>query len=190
LIADHINDQQPSDDAMARLWDALDASLDPVDAPRLPAARPDRPGTHSCLRCGYHWTPRKPSPRMCPLCRSAYWDRPPMKAYARRPENTDWPAEQARMRDSAVTRKRYRHLAKVKALAREMGLDISDPRTGKIVQRAARKARVLAEPLVAEPVAVAVAMTPTQDVIDRVYRPPFRRTVPPPPGLDDLEDKR
>jgi predicted Zn-ribbon and HTH transcriptional regulator len=32
-----------------------------------------------CLRCGWTWTPRVESPRMCPnpKCHSVYWDRPP-----------------------------------------------------------------------------------------------------------------
>lgn len=28
-----------------------------------------------CLRCGHKWTPRKPEVRICPKCKSAYWDR-------------------------------------------------------------------------------------------------------------------
>ena len=27
-----------------------------------------------CKRCGHEWTPRKPEVRMCPECRSAYWN--------------------------------------------------------------------------------------------------------------------
>jgi len=31
-----------------------------------------------CLRCGHRWTPRKPNnaPKVCPKCKSPYWDRP------------------------------------------------------------------------------------------------------------------
>ena len=39
-----------------------------------------------CLRCGHEWIPRanmneltgtvKDKPRLCPKCKSAYWDRP------------------------------------------------------------------------------------------------------------------
>jgi predicted Zn-ribbon and HTH transcriptional regulator len=30
-----------------------------------------------CYRCEYEWWPRKTTkPRMCPKCKSAYWDRP------------------------------------------------------------------------------------------------------------------
>jgi len=33
---------------------------------------------YSCTRCGHEWIPRdkKNEPRMCPKCKSAYWDRP------------------------------------------------------------------------------------------------------------------
>jgi uncharacterized OB-fold protein len=27
-----------------------------------------------CLRCGHIWHPRKPIVRLCPRCKSAYWD--------------------------------------------------------------------------------------------------------------------
>ena len=31
----------------------------------------------SCQRCGHSWIPRRPQkPRVCPTCRSPYWDRP------------------------------------------------------------------------------------------------------------------
>ena len=28
-----------------------------------------------CKRCGYEWVPRKEEVRLCPRCRSPYWDR-------------------------------------------------------------------------------------------------------------------
>lgn len=29
-----------------------------------------------CLRCGHEWTPRQEMrPRICPKCKTAYWDR-------------------------------------------------------------------------------------------------------------------
>ena len=28
-----------------------------------------------CKRCGYKWTPRKTEIRICPKCKSPYWDR-------------------------------------------------------------------------------------------------------------------
>jgi hypothetical protein len=43
-----------------------------------------------CLRCGHEWIPRKakdPSrrlPKECPLCHSAYWDRPRIEAAIRK----------------------------------------------------------------------------------------------------------
>jgi len=32
--------------------------------------------TFKCLRCGWEWVPRVPTPKTCPKCRSPYWDRP------------------------------------------------------------------------------------------------------------------
>ena len=29
-----------------------------------------------CLRCGHKWRPRKPVVRVCPKCKSPYWDTP------------------------------------------------------------------------------------------------------------------
>ena len=29
----------------------------------------------SCKRCGYKWIPRKVEIRICPKCKSPYWDR-------------------------------------------------------------------------------------------------------------------
>lgn len=29
-----------------------------------------------CQRCGYEWLPRKEDVRICPACKSAYWDTP------------------------------------------------------------------------------------------------------------------
>lgn len=29
-----------------------------------------------CLRCGHEWLPRKIDVRICPRCKSAYWDTP------------------------------------------------------------------------------------------------------------------
>ena len=33
---------------------------------------------YKCERCGYEWIPRKKNkyPRVCPKCKSPYWDRP------------------------------------------------------------------------------------------------------------------
>jgi len=30
----------------------------------------------NCLRCGHTWTPRQAEIRICPKCKSPYWDRP------------------------------------------------------------------------------------------------------------------
>ena len=32
---------------------------------------------YRCERCGHDWVPRnEPAPRVCPSCKSPYWDRP------------------------------------------------------------------------------------------------------------------
>lgn len=28
-----------------------------------------------CKRCGHKWVPRKPTIRVCPECKSPYWDK-------------------------------------------------------------------------------------------------------------------
>jgi len=28
-----------------------------------------------CKRCGHRWIPRKPDVRICPKCKSPYWDK-------------------------------------------------------------------------------------------------------------------
>jgi hypothetical protein len=177
-----INSEEPSPDTMSRLWDALDASLDPDDSA---SSAPPRIGTHSCLRCGNRWNPRAVDPRCCPRCRSAYWDRPPMTARAARPEDTDWSKESTRRRLLTIERRHYRHLAKVKELAKELGFNILDPRTGKFVTKR-RMAVVM-------PVVAADATAPEAEDSGLPSAPPssmlplsaFRRTVPPPPGIED-----
>ena len=32
-----------------------------------------------CLRCGHEWTPRREDPRICPKCKTAWWDTPKAK---------------------------------------------------------------------------------------------------------------
>ena len=36
---------------------------------------------YRCERCGHEWIPREPKekPRVCPKCKSPYWDRPRKK---------------------------------------------------------------------------------------------------------------
>jgi Zn finger protein HypA/HybF involved in hydrogenase expression len=29
-----------------------------------------------CARCGHEWYPKGPEVRICPKCKSAYWDKP------------------------------------------------------------------------------------------------------------------
>lgn len=30
----------------------------------------------NCKRCGHNWIPKKEEVRICPKCKSPYWDRP------------------------------------------------------------------------------------------------------------------
>jgi hypothetical protein len=188
------NDEEPSADAMDRLWAALDATLDPDPVVPPPSGTV---GSCECLRCGYKWDPKPrrrngevtvPRPRLCanPECRTAYWDRPPVAESARRPAATNWEKVRQRQGEEVVRRRKQRHLAKVKALARELGLDITDPRTGKVLAATHPRARVRTEELPTEPtseqrtaLAGYTAKAETWSV-----RP---RTVPPPPGMDDLD---
>ena len=42
----------------------------------------------TCLRCKHSWYPRKPvRPRICPRCKSAYWDVPRKQSVSGGPEN-------------------------------------------------------------------------------------------------------
>lgn len=43
-----------------------------------------------CLRCGHNWYQRKPEkPRICPKCKSPYWDLPRQKEQMSEDENPD-----------------------------------------------------------------------------------------------------
>jgi hypothetical protein len=169
------NDEEPSRDAMDRLWAALDASLDPPPD----AASILRGGSHWCCRCGYHWTPRMADPKCCPLCRSAYWNRPPKSSRARKPADTNWDIEKQRRGQNAATRRHYRHLAKVKQLAKELGFDITDPRTGAVVSKR-RVVRTTNREKVTTQEELVTRETERQPPVT------FRRTVPPPPGIEDV----
>jgi Zn finger protein HypA/HybF involved in hydrogenase expression len=37
----------------------------------------DIPQKLTCLKCGHTWIPRKTDVRLCPRCKTAYWDRAP-----------------------------------------------------------------------------------------------------------------
>jgi hypothetical protein len=125
--------------------------------------------THKCLRCGNRWTGRSCHPKTCPLCHSAYWDTSATTAHGRTPSE----AERKRLQKAAVKRRRADRL---RAKARKHGITL--------------------EPLpTAEPRGIIVGAHIIQDgkVVDTIgqtpSRPPasaFRRTVPPPPGLEDL----
>lgn len=189
-----VNDEEPSLDAMDRLWDALDAALDPP-APTDPTADPsyygpDRQGSHACLRCGHHWTPRKEGrPRCCPWCRSAYWDAEPKLQTARVPWQTDWRKVRFKADEARLRRKQYHHLAQVKKLAKELGLDVTDPRTGRPLTITRRLPSLLIDidaPQLTK-VEARKAADPTITPRQPSVTPPasFRRTVPPPPGIED-----
>ena len=32
-------------------------------------------GIYKCLRCGHEWPSKQPHPRVCPKCKSPYWDK-------------------------------------------------------------------------------------------------------------------
>jgi len=36
--------------------------------------------TCRCRYCGYEWQALVPQPKVCPRCKSHYWDRPPRRA--------------------------------------------------------------------------------------------------------------
>jgi hypothetical protein len=193
-----INDEEPSPDSMDRLWSALDAALDPPNPPPLTSeALRRRVGQHSCLRCGWHWCCNRcrrdpfahsaggaPQPKCCAniICRSTYWDQPAKTVRGRRPEDTDWVKVREAMAAARVDRKRRRHLAKARSLAKELGLDIRDPRPRRRTKKFVREEAVLAAVTPAQ-VAAAEA-TQLRDSLRALVR---GRTVPPPPGLDELE---
>jgi hypothetical protein len=57
-----------------------------------------------CLRCGHDWTPRRPTrrPNSCARCNSHGWDRPPLRPFARRPEDPPNPNWVLRSRTSKI----------------------------------------------------------------------------------------
>jgi hypothetical protein len=196
-----LNSDEPSEDAMDRLWAALDAALDP-DPPADPTPAPKEGVAYrcECRRCGYKWNPtRSDDPVTCSLCGSAYWRTPAKTRRGRRPENTDWAAEAERRRKANLDRKRYARLAQVRELAAELGLDITDPRERKPVHRTRRTAKVLREPLPTLSLDGMLADGPNDPAASKPIWPgrnsgaPVsvvpRRTVPPPPGLEDLESQ-
>jgi hypothetical protein len=181
------NSEEPSPDAMDRLWAALDASLDPPPPPVGTV------GALECLRCGWRWDPRLPTvPRCCPnpLCHSTYWDRPPQRARARRPESTDLDEVRAQLARDRGTALKLRKLQKVRRVAREVGLELVDDRPrNRRGSSNAPKMTIL--PASQAPVAGIAELRREAAARDRAtVTPPanaFRPTVPPPPGLDDLD---
>jgi pyruvate/2-oxoglutarate dehydrogenase complex dihydrolipoamide acyltransferase (E2) component len=179
-----VNDQEPSDEAMDRLWAALDATLDPSDANTLPPpAAP--PAAEWCRRCGYgrlfgQWHPRSAHPRGCPHCHSAYWDTLALTERGRKlPTRVSLSKIRRERVASVAKRRRYRHLARVRKLARELGLDITDPRTGRT------GATTAAWTPPAKEAAMLDARATTQPATQPATVAQFRRTVPPPPGATD-----
>ena len=97
----------------------------PANSEFSPNARPKHPEgvsrEYTCTRCGWRWTPRPNSPdppRACARCRSAYWQSAPASSRANSPDNPKWQAE----RQSVARRRRERHLARLRELAAEFGL--------------------------------------------------------------------
>jgi hypothetical protein len=86
------------------------------------------------------------------------------------------------MAAARVDRKRRRHLAKARSLAKELGLDIRDPRPRRRTKKFVREEAILAAVTPAQ-VAAAEA-TQLRDSLRALVR---GRTVPPPPGLEELE---
>jgi hypothetical protein len=184
-----LNDEEPSPSAMDRLWDALDATLSPTPPPAGTSGR------CLCLRCGWRWNPRHPDPAYHPrccaniLCHSSYWDIPPTRRYARRPSDKDIVSPESPHRQSInAARARDNRKRRARTLikkARELGLDIED--AVKLDMR--RRAKDYSVAPVTPPTAAAPLppVGPPRPLTE--YRPPaaFRPTVPPPPGLDDLE---
>lgn len=91
-------------------------------ADQRPRCSTEKFGKYACTRCGWKWTPRagRPDlPRACARCRAAYWQSAPVSSRANSPEDPKWLAE----RDLVSRRRRQRHLAKLKELVTEFGLE-------------------------------------------------------------------
>ena len=76
---------------------------------------------YTCTRCGWKWTPRPNSPdppRACARCRSAYWQSAPASSRANSPGDPKWQTE----RESVARRRKERHVARLRELAAEFGL--------------------------------------------------------------------
>jgi len=89
------------------------------ERPKFAAGKLDK---YTCTRCGWKWTPRRgcpDPPRACARCRSAYWQTAPMSSRSNTPEDQKWQAE----RDLVSRRQRERHLARLRELAAEFGLE-------------------------------------------------------------------
>lgn len=171
-----LNDEEPSDAAMLRLWDALDAALDPPPAPA------GAKGSSWCLRCGWRWDPlpRNPHPRNCPGCNSAYWDREPKLSRAGKPTAARLEAVRAKRAAINETRRITRGVRMAERLAEELGMELVPIRRKGLVNR---KRGAAATPKMT----ITAAPAPTPSIPPTM---PYRPTVPPPPGLDDLDATR
>jgi hypothetical protein len=99
-----------------------EAFTSPLPKAERPQGGAERSGKYLCLRCGWRWSSRAglpDPPNACSHCRSAYWNVPPASVRANRPDDPRWKAE----RDAKADRRRARHLARLKVLARELGKD-------------------------------------------------------------------
>jgi hypothetical protein len=189
-----LNDEQPSPDDMARLTAALHA-------------RPPRPllgsaGSCRCLRCGWRWEPRRPDPpRQCPnrKCHSAYWNIPPQRANARRPESTDLDKMRRQIARDRKLDYREAQLRRLEARMWKLGITLQDLQA---LRRVRDSGRGQGQEEAVAPAPMALPVDPNlyalpQPLIDAIQRQrspthiaSYRPTVPPPPGLDDLEPRK
>jgi hypothetical protein len=127
--------------------------------------------THECLRCGNRWTGRTAHPKTCPLCHSAYWDTPATTAHGRTPSES----ERRRLQKAAKKRRRADRL---RAKARKHGITL-EPMPSTATDE---KSWPQVGPTPTLPGEV-IIVRERDEHSHTLSRP---RTVPPPPGLEDL----
>jgi len=203
-----INDEEPSPspdtceapeapDAFDRFCEALDDALDPDEmSTSLPSLTVSQTYPQWCRRCGYGrlygtWLARTEHPRGCPNCHTSYWDIPAKTARGKIPDFLTTQEAERRRRERNDERRRYRHLAMVRALAEELGVSIVDPRTEK-PPRPRKPRRPPDKPKTRITPRVDTIAAPPSPAVAGPPMPPlaFRRTVPPPPGIEELESEK
>jgi hypothetical protein len=171
-----INDEEPTSEAMSRLWDALDASL---AAPSLPGAS----GILLCQRCGWRWNPRRNnhSPRSCPGCHSAYWDRMPRLPGSKIANHARIAAMQERRNAENARRRAEWAMKKARVFAMKCGMKLV-PRLPKDYRKRPQRMPKMTITDAAAPMPAAAPASPPPRWVREA-------TVPPPPGLEDLEKR-